>query len=80
MILSTEEIKAVLDAAAEIAKDDNQGHWLVLKNIDYAHAEAVMPANLERVQHMLAMSAETGAIIHPHPAVQWFFNLFSWSK
>ena len=41
MTLTIEQIKAVLDAAADVARDQNQGHWLVLKAIGSAHEEAV---------------------------------------
>ena len=72
MTLTIEQIKAVLDAAADVARDQNQGHWLVLKAIGSAHEEAVKPENLERVQHALKMSQSTHAIIHNPTVVQWF--------
>lgn len=49
-------IKAVLDAAYNVACDQNQGHFLILKALESAHSTAVNPANLERVQHELKTS------------------------
>jgi hypothetical protein len=71
MNLTIDQIKAVLDAAANIARDDNAGHPITIRLLDSAHEQAVSPRNLERIQHELTMVHGTTAIVKNPSVWQW---------
>jgi hypothetical protein len=76
MNLTVDQIKAVLDVAANIAKDDNAGHLITIRLLDSAHEQAVSANNLLRIQHELAMVHASKAIISRPSALQWLKIIF----
>jgi hypothetical protein len=71
MVLSIQQIKAVLDAAANIARDDNAGHLFTIRMLDAAHEIAISQRNLERIQHELKMVYGSYAIVKNPSIWKW---------